>query len=835
MPRPRIIMSIANRLEQPAPSRGGVAPPHFRTAGDRLPPLLALVLLCCAPAALLGQVVPGRYVLELNGDPAAVTFARSGSHFAAREAGFAARRAAIRQTQSGARAAVASHGGTVLESLDTVVNGLIISIPDQRAAELLQIPGAVRIHPVHRMRVSLNHALPLHKVPDAWALLPQGQAGAGAGIKIAMVDTGIDVNNPAFAIALPALSGFPKYLLASDQQFTNSKIIVAKNYTYLLPDGGDPDANDYMGHGTGTATAAAGGPAVTPYGPITGVAPQAYIGNYKVADGNGSTSDVIAKAVDDAVADGMDVLNISLGAYVTSYSDVSTSELAIAAVEAATAAGVVVTVSAGNDGPGATTIEDLASAPDVIAAGAISNDRSLGSAVTVSGVSPYEALPGNGPSPSQAIAGPLVDVAGIDPSGLACSPLPSGSVSGMVVLVERGSCTFETKIDNVQAGGALAVIVYNNDTTQPTQLISMSVGGATLPAVFIGQTSGADLKSRVAAASGLAITVDFSAVTPFPARTDLTDFSSRGPSLGSTMKPDLVAVGAELVTATESTFPSGELYDPSGFIDIAGTSYSAPLTAGAAAILKAARPGLTVAQYRSLLINNASPATAGPGVAATVQQAGAGVLNVAAALAGTVAASPTALNFGTGADSIRQTLNLTLTNLGTATDTYSLSVLPTGSSPAPSLSAASLSIDPGNSQQLSLTVATSTLASGEYQGFVQVAGSANPAPILIPYWYAIPGATPSGISVLYTDAFDQARSTAFGAIVFRVVDQAGLPFTGSAAPAIVVSSGGGTVRSVYHPGDVPGTYAVDLRTGTSDMQVDITIGALTQSIVIPIL
>ena len=135
-------------------------------------------------------------------------------------------------------------------------------------------------------------------------------------------------------------------------RFTNAKVIVAKNYTKLLPDGGDPDANDRDGHGTGTSVVAAGGAASTPYGPITGVAPKAYIGNYKVLDANGGTSDVIAKAIDDAVADGMDVLNISLGSYVTSYSDIAADEVGQAAIARATQAGVIVVVAAGNDGAG---------------------------------------------------------------------------------------------------------------------------------------------------------------------------------------------------------------------------------------------------------------------------------------------------------------------------------------------------------------------------------------------------------------------------------------------------------------------------------------------------
>jgi len=97
---------------------------------------------------------------------------------------------------------------------------------------------------------------------------------------------------------------------------------------------------------------------------MSGVAPAAYLGNYKVltADG-GAFTDVIAKAVDDAVADGMDVINLSLGLYVTRAFQVSTDNIGIAAMERAVRAGVLVTVAAGNEGPDANTIADLGSAP----------------------------------------------------------------------------------------------------------------------------------------------------------------------------------------------------------------------------------------------------------------------------------------------------------------------------------------------------------------------------------------------------------------------------------------------------------------------------------------
>src|ERR1039457_7072961 len=105
-----------------------------------------ILFLLLAASATFAQVVPGRYILELSGDPAAVAAIQQGARPDGRATAIAARRTAVRQSQASARAAVAAHGGTVIESLDTVFNGLIVGIPDARAAELLQIPGAVKLH-----------------------------------------------------------------------------------------------------------------------------------------------------------------------------------------------------------------------------------------------------------------------------------------------------------------------------------------------------------------------------------------------------------------------------------------------------------------------------------------------------------------------------------------------------------------------------------------------------------------------------------------------------------------------------------------------------------------
>jgi subtilisin family serine protease len=818
-------MLMDTRLPALTVQRGGIMSHGITIRRGTLPrtaktSMKTIVLLLLSAAASLGQVVPGRYVLELSQDPAAVAAVKSGARFAARDAAFAARRAGVRQTQVSARVAVAAHGGRVIESMDTVLNALIVEIPDARASELMQVPSALAVHAVHRVRPFLNHALPLHKVPDAWAALPLGPNSAGTGIKIAMIDTGIDVNNPAFSDSLPALDGFPKVLYPSDQQFTNAKIIVAKNYTLLLPDGGDPDANDRDGHGTGTSLAAAGGAASTPYGPVTGVAPKAYLGNYKVLDANGATSDVIAKAIDDAVADGMDVLNLSLGSYVTSYSDISTAEVSIAAITRAIQAGVIVVAAAGNNGPGAGTMADYASVPDVIAVGAIHNDRTLGYGITADGApAPYQATAGDGPDPGQAISGTLFDVTKVDASGLACSPLRAGSVAGKVVLVQRGTCAFSVKLNDAAAGGAVAIIVYNN----AGGLFNASVGTATLPALFISQSDGLDLKARLAQNPAMQVSLDFVGATAFPADTNLSDFSSRGPSVGSAMKPDLVAVGEEIVTGAQNTFTNGESYSPSGFIDTAGTSFSAPLAAGAIAILKSARPGLTVAQYRSMLINS------GTSIASTISQSGTGIMNVAAAMSANVAALPTSLNFGTQGG----TLQLALSNIGTTGDTFTIQVTPADGAPAPALSTTLVQLDPGASQQIPVMMNGSGLAPGEYSGYLVVTGAASQTIARIPYWFAVQGSNPVGISVLYQDFYDPIRTTSQQAVVIRIVDASGLPYTGSATPQISIS-GPGTVRAFYRLGDIPGTYAVDIRTGTSSMDLTFTIGSVSTDVTIPV-
>jgi hypothetical protein len=230
------------------------------------------------------------------------------------------------------------------------------------------------------------------------------------------------------------------------------------------------------------------------------------------------------------------------------------------------------------------------------------------------------------------------------------------------------------------------------------------------------------------------------------------------------------------------------------------------------------------------------PATAGPQTAATISQAGAGILNVAAALSGTVAANPTALNFGSSASgAFSRTLRLSLTNLRMSSDSLTLIAVPAGGAPAPVVSLDAFDIAAGDTQDLGITLNTSGIAPGEYQGYIQVT-TVNGPMARIPYWFAVQGSDPSGISILYQEYAEPRLSNASSAVIFRVVDQAGLPYSGSVRPqATIVSSGNGSARTPYRIGSIPGTYAIDVSMGDGPLQLVITIAGVSQSVLIAVI
>jgi subtilisin family serine protease len=763
----------------------------------------------CVCLPLGAATIPGRYIVELSTEPVAARVASMGKRGLLSQTAVA-HRAAIRAEHNRARTAFGAHKATVLESMDTVVNALVVQVPDSEAAALASVPGVKSVRQERVFHLVLDHALPLHKVPDAWNMV--GYDNAGAGMKIAFIDTGIDVGHPGFQDAsLTIPDGYPKVNAATDTVYTNNKVIVARSYASLWPNR-DPDrsARDRVGHGTATAMAAGGVPNAGPLATISGVAPKAWLGSYKVFGSpgvnDGASESGILKALDDAVADGMDVINISLG---SDLAPLPGNDPEVTAVEQAAALGVIVVVASGNNGPDPATVGSPASAPSVIAVGASDNDRIFAATADLSNGASYVALPGSGAAATSGpVTAPIGDVASLDGDGMACGALPSNSLQGRIALILRGVCTFEQKIVAVQNAGAVAALVYT-DASRPNP-IAMSTGSAAIPAEMVSYSDGVAVKASLT--SSATATLDFAQHAMSTSADALAGFSSKGPNLDGAIKPDMVAVGSNIYTATQKFDSTGELYDASGYAVFDGTSFSAPIVAGAAALVKAARPGLTAAQYRSLLIDNAARISSAPGAAATVQQAGGGLLDVSAALRATAAMTPASVSFGAGNGTGSIARSLTIANVGTATETFQLSAVPSAGGPAPSLSVPSLTLDPGASAQVALTFPADALGAGQYEGFLSVTGANSGVESRVPYWYAVPSGVPAYITILdsFTGNLTPGAMVA-DAVTFHVVDTTGIVMLNVLPAAESVSGGGTVVGLVSRNFTSPGAFSLSVR------------------------
>lgn len=751
--------------------------------------LARLLFAFLAGLPLAAQSIPGSYIVELSVAPAVETGRREARRPAVDG------RAVLRAQQQTFRQAAEAAGARVVASVENVLNALMVRISDDRAGALESLPGVSRVYPVRELRAELDRAVPFHRVPDAWAELG-GMNGAGKGIKIGIIDTGIDRDHPAFQDqALTAPDGYPKVGKESYLPFTNGKIIVARTYEELLDVLANASPRDQDGHGTGVAMTAAGGTVTGRTATITGVAPEAFLGIYKALDGEGRGSDeTVLKALDDAVADGMDVVNLSLGFPVAPAVD---RDPLAAAIERATAAGVIVVKSAGNLGPGPGSISSPGSAPSGITVGAHSNEREfVYPEVTMEDAEPIEAVASDASESKPPVEGRLKDVASVDPTGLLCSPVDKGTLDGRIALILRGECLFEEKLTHAEAAGAIAAIVYT-DAARPEAGI-MATGKAGLPAVMISHADGLVLKKRLADKPDLTARIRFTleAVTVDPYR--LPAFTSVGPTAELAIKPDLVAAGTWIYTAAPS----------SSYMLVSGTSFSAPLVAGAAAVLKAARPGLPADHYRSLLINSAGAFGRDGEASQSALEAGAGVLDLLAALRNPAVSAPVSVSFGAGDGSPSRSREVRIHNVGREADTFTITALPRGESPAPQLSANTLRLAPGQSAAVELTLAASNLPAGEHQGFLIVRGTTSEVQTRIPYWYGVTGDQPRYIHAVAPSSRGSSRS-----IYIRVADAARVAMK-SPKPEVTAVTEDAVVTSVDAIDEVyPGFWQARVRLG----------------------
>lgn len=758
---------------------------------------LGFRLIWILAGALTAQVVPGWFVVELTEAPAG------------RVRGV--RR--IRDAQNAVRAQIATRMRgrvEVKESTEVAMNSLIVR-SDAEMAELAALPGVRRVWPVYQLNKELDRAVGLMQISKAWEMAG-GADRAGAGMKIAILDTGLDLRHPAFQTeSMTAPPEYPRATNDAIRGMLNGKVIVYRTYDQILD---YPETvEDFSGHGTGVAMAAAGLKAKSRLGEIQGVAPGAWLGIYRIWVGPKSitTNTAIAiKAIDDAIFDGMDVINISFGFLPQLRPE---QDPMAPAIDRAAAMGVMVVKSVGNSGPARLSGSNPSPGVAGIAVGASWADRLFASGIRVNGGEPYFAIPGDGPAPEERIQATLKDVATVDPTGLACSGLPPDTLTGAIALILRGECTFEEKLNAAQGAGAIGAVVYSSAGSPDAA--PMAAGSSTLPAVMIRHRDGLSVKAILAEKPDSVGEIGFDDSLPFTVDADgASGFSSRGPGPDGSIRPDLLAVGEDILLATQKTYPDGELYDASGFIVSVGTSFSAPIVAGAYAVLKAARPGLTLADYRTLLVNSAQrfPAT---GRTEGVQTGGAGRLDLAAALAGQLATDPISVSFGIGGQTVNSARSIRVRHIGQRSGTWKVTV----DSPDEMkliVTPSEFSMGPGDTVDLEARI-QGELQPGEYQGAIvlqPVDAADAERPHRIAYWYAVPTGRPASISALPSPRAT-ARPGEEVALTFLITDAVG-GATPAEPPQVSVLEGSGAVVGVESADSIyPGYWLVVVRVGAA--------------------
>jgi subtilisin family serine protease len=695
-------------------------------------------------------IVPGRFIVEME-EPAKGT-----------------KRAALSTRDMGAEVIGQSEHAVIVRDADET--------------KLRQVPGVKAVYPVIEGIFLLDHALDRSHIPPVWNL-SGGQANGGRGTRIAIMDSGIEATHPAFQTTdLPIPDGFPKVRAQSDRALTGNKIIVVRNYQDLQGVV-SPSAADRDGHGTSTAGTAAGVIQSTPRGAISGAAPGAQLGIYKIgptASGSYWTSDALVMAIDDAIADGMDVISMSIGFAFASPVGVSPIT---SAIERAERAGIIVIGSAGNSGPDPSTIGAVSTTAAMLQIGAVWNDRIFASAVRVDGVDPLIGLAGDQSVDADAVKGTLVDAATLNNAD-GCAAYPRDSLAGRIAFIVRGNCTFEDKLNKAAAAGAIGALLYNNLEGQAA--LRMAMASARLPGFMLGNADGLLVKARLREAEALGATIEFRS-GPVPVDGNrLASFSSKGPAADLMIRPDISAVGQDVYLPTQSKFPAGDIYSANGYTVLNGTSFSAPITAGAAATLKALRPGLTPAQYRSLLVNTAEIIQR-DGQVVRPQQSGAGLLNLEAAAVATTTANPVSLTFSASSGTVDATRIVTFDNLASEPDRLSLSLEALDGNSMPTFAPA-VDLPANGRAAVPVKWDATGLAPGPYQGWLIARSERTGQAIRVPYWHGVGSDQPAALTPLLGST--SARAGNRLQFVVQVTDSAGL-LTGGVRPTVTAATRSG--------------------------------------------
>lgn len=615
-------------------------------------------------------------------------------------------KATLKAERDAFKAAAAAEGIKLTEryAYDSLWNGVSVSVPANQVAALRSVSGVKAIYPVEGVslpdvqsengggnNIDLKNAVGL-----TGADIAQNELGLdGSGVTIAIIDSGLDYTLPEFGGCF-----------GSSCKVRGGFDLVGDHYNATLgpafdpvpqPDGNplpcDPDQADRAevlgagasdaAHGTHVAgIAAADGRGHTADGEVVGVAPGAQLLAYRVFGCNGSTdSDVLIHAMELALADHADVVNMSIGAAFNNWPEYPTAVAADNLVDA----GVTVVSSIGNSGVNGGQLWSAGApgvARKVIGVASFDNTKATLPAFRVgTRMVTYNRAAGSLAAVPQSGSGELVATGTPATLGDGCVNIPTDdSLQGKIVLIRRGSlpppaatCGFYNKALNAQRAGAIGVVLYNNAAGALSPTVAPPAPGAppiTIPVAAITAGNGAAIYGSLATDHTLTWT-DQVLETPLLTAGLISDFSSFGTDAELGLKPDLGGPGGQIY----STWPHQQF---GGHNTIGGTSMAAPHVAGLAALLlQAKHKSISPALVRTLLMNTAAPKGLNVGPSAGLEptwRQGAGLAQIVDAVTTPAWVSPAKISLGEGSGGSAQ---LTLTNSSSAPITYNLSAVTT--------------------------------------------------------------------------------------------------------------------------------------------------------------
>lgn len=602
-------------------------------------PLLArilAVLTILAGGSAPAQTVPTiqAYVV-LQEEPAAALAARrpTGRSLAGEAPRLRAHARALQSSQDALEPRLAALGARITGRFTRVAHAVRVRLPETRLADLAALPG---VRAVHRARILSPHlatVVPFIGAPQLWQPAPGLPGADGRGVRIGIIDSGIDYLHAHFGGP-----GDPAEFTRNDPtriepgSFPTTKVVGGFDFAGDAYDAADerhdtpvpdPDPLDCAGNGHGTHVAGiASGLGVLTHGNTfagdyatladftdfriaPGVAPGAQLYALKVFGCSGSTA-LVTEALEWAAdpngdydfSDRLDVVNLSLGG---DFGSIDPEDTDVAAVNRLVELGAVVVCAAGNGD----NVFYAVSSPGVASrAITVANSITRGDGPALEVTAPAS-VAGLYPMIEGALTPPLPRTNPVEgrlvqaQPNLACDSLANASdLAGNIALIDRGTCFFSTKILAAQAAGAVAVVMVNNLDADPIPMGGDSAG-IRIPAVMISLADGNRLKARLD--DDLRVRLDPSRTLDRPALVDtLADSSSRGPgSPDNGLKPDLAAPGTGIHSADSGSGTGGTT--------LSGTSMAAPVVAGAVALLRQRHPEWPPATLKAALMNTAKP------------------------------------------------------------------------------------------------------------------------------------------------------------------------------------------------------------------------------------